>query len=102
MNAPADIKIGFDRHPSWAGGLYEIVKDPVRNRLMEGAFVTVAPEIKLQAFQLNTEFVRKVSDSDRRKVRLSGLRTQTGEFRTIQVNLIIATWIGVLEYLEIL
>ena len=101
MDTAAHEKIRLNRHVPRLGRSHKIIQDLVRHRLMEGAFVAIAPEIKLQAFQLDTELVGNIVDADRRKIRLTGLGTKTREFRTFHFNFIIPVRIRILEDIEL-
>ena len=101
MNAAAHEKIRFDRHVAWLDRFDKIIQDLVRDRLMERAFVPVAPEIELETFQLHTEFVGYVTNMDCREIRLTGLGAKSREFRTIHLNIIIPAGIRFLEDLEL-
>ena len=100
MDTPTDKEIGLDRHVAGLHGLHQIVQDLIRDRLMERAFVAVAPKIELEAFQLHAEFIRHVANADRGKIRLTGLGAEARELRAIHLNIIIPFWIRILEDLE--
>ena len=102
MDAATHEEVGFNRHMTGLHRFHEIIQDLVRDRLMERAFVPVAPEIELETFQLHTEFVGYVTNMDCREIRLTGLGAKTREFRTIHLNIIIPAGIRILEDLEFL
>ena len=102
MDPTADIKIGLDRHPPGPRRLREIIEDLVRDRFMKGTLIAVTPEIKLQALELDAEFIGDVGNADHCEIRLPGLRTEAGKLRAFQVDLILAARLGVPEYLETL
>jgi hypothetical protein len=100
MDAAAHEEVGFDRHMARPHGLYEIVQDFVCNRLMERTLVPIAPEVEFEAFQFHAEFVGYVRDADCCEIRLTGLGTEAGEFRTIYLDIIIPARIRILKNLE--
>src|SRR5207248_7566637 len=72
----------------------QVVEDPVGDRLVEGAFVPVAPEVELEALQLHAGAIRHVRDLDGGKVRLAGHGADAGELRALEPDFVIAsrTW----------
>ena len=56
---------------------------------MESAFVPEAPEIQLQALQLDAEPVRRVRDADSGEIGLACHRADAGELRTFESDLVV-------------
>jgi len=100
MDTAAHEEVGFDRHLPRLYRFYEIVQDLVGDRFMECAFVPIAPEIEFEALELHAEFIRHITNTDRREIRLAGLRAKARKFRTIHLNIIIPFGIRILEDLE--
>ena len=100
MDTPAYEKVRLDRHVSGLGRFDQIVQDTVGDGFMERTFIPVAPEIELETFQFHAEFVGHITNTDRRKVRLTGLGTKACEFRALHLNVIIPSRTGIFEDLE--
>ena len=49
----------------------EVIADLIRDRFVERAFVAVAPQVELQALELDAQLVRHVVDEDRGEIRLA-------------------------------
>ncbi len=102
MNAPSHKKVGFDRHVAGLHRLHKIIQDLIGNSLVKRPFITIAPEIELEAFQFHAKFVGHVRNMDRRKIWLAGLGTKAREFRTFHLNIVIPAGIRIFEDLEFL
>src|SRR5689334_4354132 len=61
VDAAADHEVADDLHPLRVDGAHEVVADPVRHGLVEGALVAEAPEVELEALQLDAELRRHVA-----------------------------------------
>src|SRR5687768_2882682 len=81
---------------------YEVVANLVRYRFVERALIAVAPQVELQALELDAQGVRNVIDRDRCEVGLSGHRAQAGELGTFKRDVIVATRLRVCERLQLL
>ena len=90
LDAAADVEVAFDVEVARVERGDEIVGDPVRDRLVERPFVAIRPEIELQRLQLDALLVRDVADADRGEVRLRRHRTEAGELRRLEGDLVIA------------
>src|SRR5687767_5289645 len=88
VDAAADGEVALDGHLERLGRGDEIVEDPVRDVLVEGALVAVAPEVELERLQLDAELIRHVADADRRKVRLPRLRAEARELGAFEADLV--------------
>jgi hypothetical protein len=51
--------------------------------------VAEAPDVELQALQLDAELVGDVIEHQHREIRLPGLGTEAGEFRNFHVNQVV-------------
>src|SRR5438105_13950801 len=81
-----------DRHHAQSSRLqfvYQVVQDAVRNILMKDAFVAEAPQVQLQALQLENLRSRHIVDRERSEVRLPGHRANAREFGADALNLIL-------------
>jgi hypothetical protein len=63
-------------------------------------FVAEAPDVELEAFQLDAELVGDVIQRQHGEIRLPGLGTEAGEFRDFHVDLVIPVRRGVGEGFE--
>ena len=90
------------RHLPGLGCFHEIIQNSVGHRLVERPFITVTPEIKLEALELHAELIRNIADADRREIRLAGLRAKAGEFRTFEVDIVVPPRVRILENFELL
>ena len=55
---------------------HDVVADPVRHRFVERALIAIAPQVELQALELDAQRVRNVIDEDRGEIGLAGDRAQ--------------------------
>jgi copper oxidase (laccase) domain-containing protein len=90
VDAAAHVEVADHRHPARPAGCDEIVENFIDHRLMKRAFVAIGPEIELERFELDAEFIRHVVDSNRGEVGLAGFRADAGELWTLHINFIIA------------
>ncbi|OIQ74385.1 hypothetical protein GALL_439660 [mine drainage metagenome] len=81
-------------------GCHQIVDDGVGDLFMERAFVAVAPHIKFEALEFDAFLVGNEVDLETGEIRLAGQRAQTGEFRHLHVDVIVALRAGVGEALQ--
>src|SRR5438270_6191581 len=100
LDPAADVEVAFDVEGSRVEGGDEIVGDAIRDGLVEGAFIAIRPEIKLQRFQLDALPIGHVADADGGKVRLRRHRTEAGELRRLEGDLVVALGVGVLKGFE--
>src|SRR5205807_7218082 len=100
LDAAADVEVAFHVEIARLERGDEVVRDPVRDRLVEGAFIAIRPEIELQRLQLDALLIRHVADADGGKVRLRRHRTEAGELRRLEGDLVIALGVGVFECFE--
>src|SRR5215218_1241293 len=68
LDPAPDVEVAHHFHPDGLGRLAEVVEDPVYRALIEDAVVSEAPEIELQALQLDTDVAWDVCDVHRREV----------------------------------
>src|SRR5687768_12596232 len=73
LDAPAHVEVTDHFHRAWLTRLHQIVEDPVDGSLIENAVVPEAPQIQLQALELETHFCRDVRDEDRPEIRCAPL-----------------------------
>lgn len=81
----------FDGHTSRRKYPHEIIEDGVRNGLVECAFVTVGPDVHLEAFEFNEKFVRHIGNANCREIRLTCDGTDAGQFIGFTEDLVVAT-----------
>src|SRR3569832_2415370 len=77
INAAAHPELGGEAHEARRGGPHQIIKYPVGDGLVEGAFVAEGPHVELQGFELDAALMGHVIDEQSREIRLAGLKTQT-------------------------
>src|SRR5437763_1258828 len=76
LDAAADVEVAFHVEIARLEGGDEVVGDAIGDRLVEGAFIAIRPEIELQRLQLDALLIRHVVYSVGGKVRLSLHRTE--------------------------
>lgn len=79
---------------------HQVREDVVGDFLVEGSDVAEAPQVELQALQLDALLIWHVVDQDRGKVGLAGLRADTRKLRALELNLVVATRLGIREGIE--
>ena len=90
VNPAPDIEFAAETHEARASGPNQIVQDPIGDRLMKGAFVPIGPDVLLQGLKFHAAFIRDVFEGEFREVRLPRLGAETGEFRDLDANGVIA------------
>src|SRR5262249_7793071 len=101
-DSAAHGEIANDFHASRLGRGAQVVEDAVRDRLVEGALVAVAPQVELERLELDTKLIRHVLDPDAREVGLPRERAKARELRTIELDQVVPLRPGVGEGLEVL
>ena len=86
----AHEKFGGQAQKARINGRDEIVQNLVGHRFMKTAFVAESPDVKLQTFEFDAEFVWNIVKRQRGKVGLTGDRAQAGKFGDFHMNLKIA------------
>src|SRR5262245_32847483 len=96
VDAAAHVEVADHRHAPRCERSHEIVQNPVGDILVEVALSSERPEVELQGFQLDALVRGSVDNPDRREVRLAGARADTGEFRTLERDLVVppGPWVG--------
>ena len=79
-DATAGIEIYFDPAPTGIKCGDKIVEQTVGKVFMEGTLVPEGPEVKFQRLGFHDLLIGYIADHNFRKVRLSGFRTDAGEF----------------------
>jgi len=74
-----------------AARLDEVVEDPVRDRFVERAFVSIRSEIKLERLAFDAEPVRDVIDVDPGEIGLAGDRTNRSEIVRLKMDSVISS-----------
>ena len=101
-NATADFPNGFDSHSPRRKRPHEIVEDGVRDGFVERAFIAERPDVHLEAFEFDEKFVGHIGDANRREIRLTGDRTQTGQFVGFAEDLVVTPLLGIRDSDEFL
>src|SRR4030081_3774292 len=73
----------------WLQASDQVVQNAVRNIFMKRAFVAEAPQVQLQALQLQDLGPRHVGDRERSEVGLAGHRADARELGAHALNLIV-------------
>src|SRR5712691_3240556 len=84
-----DVPDRRNAEASWLKAFDQVVQDRVRNIFMKDAFVAEAPQVELQALQLQDLRSWHIGDGEDRKVGLAGHRADAREFRADALNLIV-------------
>src|SRR5688572_271969 len=95
MNSATNIEITDHGHFSRPASFDEIVENLIDDILVKHALRAKRPEIELQRLELDAQLVGYIADPNGAKVRLSGTRANTSEFRTLHMDFIVARGPGV-------
>src|SRR5262245_6841296 len=101
LDAAAHPEVAHDLDPARPGHRHEVVEDAVRHVFMKGAFVAIGPDVELDALELHEPLVRYVAHADGREVGLAGHRTEAGEFRDLEGDLVVAVRVRIGDDLEL-
>jgi hypothetical protein len=101
-DATANIEDTFHSAPMRGERCYEIIKDFIRDMLMEYAFIAIGPDVQLEGFGFKDFLIRYVLNYDRGEVRLPRGRAHTGELIRLEPNHVMPIWVPVGECLELL
>jgi hypothetical protein len=107
----------FDRDhggdsPSWAPTAFQlrsprghdrekIIEDSIGHVLVKNTLVAKPLQIKLETLELNTLLVRDISKGESSEIWLTRFRTDRREFRTNDLDKILAVWIGIIKALQL-
>src|SRR5687767_5588044 len=69
FDAATNVEVANDLHRSWLGRGSQVVEYPIDRTLVEDAVVAVAPQVELEALELEAGLGRNVRDVDRSEVR---------------------------------
>ena len=94
-DATANFPYRFDGHSSRRKCPHEIIEDGVRDGLVEGAFVTVGPDVHLEAFEFNEKLVRHIGNANSREIGLTCDGADAGQFIGFAEDLVVAALFGV-------
>ena len=100
-DAAAHPEFAVHRELARRDRLHEVIANLIRHRFVKRAFVAVAPQVELQALELDAQLVRHVVDGDRGKIRLPGHRTQAGELGAVENDVVIALPLRIRERIEL-
>lgn len=90
-DATANFPHRFDGHSSRRKNPHEIIEDGICDGLVEGTFVTVGPDVHLEAFEFNEKLVRHIGNANGREIRLTCDGTDASQFIGFAEDLVIAT-----------
>ena len=102
VDAAAHVPARGDADEARRDRLDDVVEHGVGHLLVERAFVAVAPEVQLQALQLDAQLVGHDVDREVREVRLPGQRAQAGELGQLEADQVVALRRRVREDLQVL
>ena len=91
----AHVEIADHFHPAGLTGFDEVIQNHIGDFFIEGPLVAEGPEVEFEGFKLDAESVGHIPDPDCRKIRLTRLGAEAGEFGTNALNFIIAFGLGV-------
>mgnify|MGYP006158704859 CR=1 FL=1 len=75
----------------------KIFYDAIGHRLVKNALIAELLQIHFQALQFQTKLIGAIYEGQRTKVGLACLGTDRGEFRTLDLNRIVAMWKWILK-----
>ena len=84
LDAAADVEVADDLHEARRAGRRQVVQDAVHCTFVEDAVVAVAPQIELEALQLQAEGGRHVGNADRAEI--GGAALEQRELRGIGLD----------------
>src|SRR4051812_33815951 len=90
VDAAADVPLRLEPHVAGLGGTYEVVEDPVGDRLMKRPLVAVGPNVELERLQLHAQPVGDVVERERGEIGLPGHGADAGELRNLHVDPVVA------------
>lgn len=85
-NAAAYIELGGQTHEAGRRCGDQVIQNQVGHGLVKRPFITEAPHVEFEAFELHTLLIRDVVQNQRGEVGLSGFRTKACKFRDFHVN----------------
>ncbi len=98
-DAAAGAEVADDGHATGFTARCEIVQNLVSRVFVKNPFVTIALEVKLEGFQFDAELIGTIRDINRTEIGLAGLGAQAGEFRTIDLDIIVPLGMGIFKSL---
>jgi len=81
VETAANIEFGSQAGKSRLHSANELIEYLVGDGLMERALIPKRPDVKLERFQFDAEAFWNIFELEHREIRLTCLRTQTGELR---------------------
>src|SRR5437667_8572398 len=69
LDPAAHVEVPHDFHGSWRARRREVVQDPIHGSLVKELVVAIAPQVQLQALQLETHLIGYIGDHDGAEVR---------------------------------
>ena len=84
-------------HPARREHLHKIRQDPVDSLLMKCIVIPERKQVKFERFAFNATPVGNITDLDMPEIGLSGHGAQTGEFRAVKFDHIIAVRISIFK-----
>src|SRR5438094_4352373 len=88
-DATPDVPQRGYAEPFWLEAFDQIVENPVRNIFVKSAFVPEAPQVQLQALQLEDPGPRHIGDREHGEVGLASHRADARELGAHALNLIV-------------
>ena len=99
-NSAANVPLRGELQVSGGNRRHQIVQNLVGDCLVKRAFIPIRPEVELEALEFDAELVGNAIDRHGREIRLPSEGAQTGEFRDLKVNEVVAPWRRILEGVE--
>ena len=95
-----NVPVADDLHPTRIDGRDNVVEDPVRDVLLEGALVPVRPEIELEGLEFDTQFVGDVFDVEVCEIGLAREWAEAGELGRFEGDGVVTAGVRIWEGVE--
>ncbi len=89
INAAPDMVAAGNNHPLRLASRHHVVQNYICDILMEVAFISKAPKIKLDRFRFKTKFVRLILDGQVGEVGLPRHRAERRKFSRLEADRVI-------------
>ena len=88
------------RHPFWLTQSRHVVEQNVGDVFVKVAFVAKTPQVLLDTFRFEAQFVGRIFDGDLREIGLIGQRANRGKFVGVKANRVIVVRVRIREGLD--
>ena len=97
VHVSARIEISLQLHPNRIASLYQVIEDAIGNLLVGDGAIPVTVHIELDGLQLNNPRSRLIQKSQHSEIGVARKRTEAGEFRQLDRDLIGAALARILK-----